>query len=296
MPHCGATSSRGGRFEGKRTYVGRVVYNETPMLIAETRGKADVEIENNEDYLTSAVFGHLRYLPPSLFWACLFEKTRLASDENLSLTAVLSSMGCNVTAYTELSLWPWRCHPVLGEPDLILQFSGGSSPALFIVIEAKLWSGKSGSAPEDDQLCRYLRMLDDPWLGSFSPALPPVLVYLTPRNAVFEVEQSLSYLTAGERAHFGRRFFRMRWQDILEAARETALPATQPHRTLLRDIADFLRRRQLEYFGGFREFAGLPALLAADGEFYVRRRDDHVAFRQLETLSLITIRKGGWVK
>jgi hypothetical protein len=34
------------------------------MLIAELHGKVIAEAQNNEDCLTSWVFGHLRYLPP----------------------------------------------------------------------------------------------------------------------------------------------------------------------------------------------------------------------------------------
>jgi hypothetical protein len=38
------------------------------MLIAELHGKGIAEAQDNEDCLTSCVFGHLRYLPPSVFW------------------------------------------------------------------------------------------------------------------------------------------------------------------------------------------------------------------------------------
>jgi hypothetical protein len=42
------------------------------MLVAEIHGKRVHEVQDREDYLTSAVFGHLRYIQPGLFWACLF--------------------------------------------------------------------------------------------------------------------------------------------------------------------------------------------------------------------------------
>ena len=35
------------------------------MLLAEIHGKTLAEGRNGEDYLTSAVFGHLRYVPSS---------------------------------------------------------------------------------------------------------------------------------------------------------------------------------------------------------------------------------------
>jgi hypothetical protein len=42
------------------------------MLVAEVHGKRVAEAQDAEDYLTSAVFGHLRYIPPSVFWPDLF--------------------------------------------------------------------------------------------------------------------------------------------------------------------------------------------------------------------------------
>jgi hypothetical protein len=51
------------------------------MLIAETRGKSAAEVQNNEDYLTSAVFGHLRYVPPNAFWRELFAQARQSTSE-----------------------------------------------------------------------------------------------------------------------------------------------------------------------------------------------------------------------
>jgi hypothetical protein len=38
------------------------------MLMAEIRGHGRPETQDDEDYLTSSVFGHLRYIPPSVFW------------------------------------------------------------------------------------------------------------------------------------------------------------------------------------------------------------------------------------
>lgn len=38
------------------------------MLLVEIRGHALNAAIGDEDYLTSVVFGHLRYVPPSVFW------------------------------------------------------------------------------------------------------------------------------------------------------------------------------------------------------------------------------------
>ncbi len=38
------------------------------MLLAEIHGKHLADARDDEDYLTSSVFGHLRYIPPGSFW------------------------------------------------------------------------------------------------------------------------------------------------------------------------------------------------------------------------------------
>jgi hypothetical protein len=43
------------------------------MLAAEIHGHSVPEARNSEDYLTSTVFGHLRYIQPGPFWDALFE-------------------------------------------------------------------------------------------------------------------------------------------------------------------------------------------------------------------------------
>ena len=45
------------------------------MLLAEIRGHAAPEIAGNEDYLTSTVFGHLRYVSMAPFWEAFFSRS-----------------------------------------------------------------------------------------------------------------------------------------------------------------------------------------------------------------------------
>src|SRR4051794_8528888 len=113
------------------------------MLVAETHGKHRVEVEDDEDYLTSSVFGHLRYVPPSIFWENLIGKARATDGVNTPLAAALSQFGVCFRNYKSLAADFWRFHPKLGEPDVILTFSGGDQKPLVLVIEAKLWAGKS---------------------------------------------------------------------------------------------------------------------------------------------------------
>ncbi len=55
------------------------------MMQAELHGHSAREILTNEDYLTSTVFGHLRYLSPSIFWENLFSRAIGAQPDTRSL-------------------------------------------------------------------------------------------------------------------------------------------------------------------------------------------------------------------
>jgi hypothetical protein len=46
------------------------------VLLAEIHGKTLEVARDNEDYLTSAVFGHLRYVAPGLFWDELLKRAK----------------------------------------------------------------------------------------------------------------------------------------------------------------------------------------------------------------------------
>src|SRR5688572_12466244 len=116
------------------------------MLIAEIHGKILPEAQNHEDYLTSAVFGHLRYLAPSVFWDELFSLAKGMPDktgQERTIRQTLTEAGAACCRYEVLQTFFWASHQALGEPDLLLVFSGGHTPPLVVLVEAKLWSGKS---------------------------------------------------------------------------------------------------------------------------------------------------------
>ena len=191
------------------------------MLLAELSGKSCAAARDSEDYLTSAVFGHLRYVPPGAFWDALLAHARgLPGLDHAepSLAAALADAAGLPSSYQRLTAHFWRSHPAHGEPDLLLVFTAPGRSPLVLLIEVKLWAGKSGTG-DNDQLARYLRVLDD--LTGAGVAVPPgaagYLIYLTPREARAEVEESLraSADPGGARA----RLFRLRWQDVLLAAR-----------------------------------------------------------------------------
>jgi hypothetical protein len=165
------------------------------MLAADIHGHVVPEARDSEDYLTSTVFGHLRYLPPSVFWDRLFAHTLgmptlPAKSAGSTLAEALIASAVDIAAFEQLEVLFWASHPLFGVPDLILCFTGTGKRALVVLIEAKLWSDKSG-AGEFDQIARYVRLLEQP--DSLRPRLPRdftwVLVYLTPRESLAELDE-----------------------------------------------------------------------------------------------------------
>jgi hypothetical protein len=289
------------------------------MLLAEIHGKVLEEARNHEDYLTSAVFGHLRYLPPCLFWDEFFSnaKTVAIEGKEKSLCQSAREQGARVSEYSALQIHFWPNHPKWGQPDLVLCFTGTNLPPLVIVIEVKLYSEKSGTG-DDDQLGRYLGILGD--LSALDVSLPvnplAALVYLTPRESLHEIESTLASSRASPADR--QRLFRVQWQDLLAAARRAVAGAEGQSRTILQDVCLFLEKKGLEYFSGFAEDPSLPMFAANDGTFYMRgssfagfkevaglepgqgdgafyeRHGFFAGFREVAGLGPIQIEKGGW--
>ena len=198
------------------------------MLLAEIHGKSVAEARDAEDYLTSAVFGHLRYLPPAVFWPELFAAAGLVLPAGAT--------------HLEVQFWPrTECG---GEPDLILTFKYPDSPALVVVIEVKLLSGKSGTG-EHDQLVRYLRGVPN-----------AVLIYLTAGDPFAEIADSLK--SSRRESGDEHRLFGLRWQTLQDIARRTAATTTlEPAKLILSDVAAFLDRLGLSGFDGWHVSSAL---------------------------------------
>ena len=260
------------------------------MLLAEIHGHAIAEAQNSEDYLTSAVFGHLRYLPPAVFWRRLSDKARTLpiSGESSTLAVTLERVSVLLHEYENLDIEFWPSHPLYGIPDLILVFTGEGKRPIVVLIEVKLRAGKSGTG-EYDQIARYLKLLDKP--AGLSKELPAhaisVLVYLTERDSSAEIEESILACTESEQAR--NRVFQLHWQDIVEAAQEAMSDCpVGMFRMVLGDVSTFLRIRGLEYFNGYKQVGGLP-IGAISGGFY-----DLECFRRLALPIDFVIRKARW--
>jgi len=237
------------------------------MLTAEIHGHYVPEARNSEDYLTSTVFGHLRYIQPGPFWDALFEFALSEPIRDKRVNAsdyVRQRSGGPLGSFERLDAIFWPEYKP-GIPDVILHFAGNHSRSVVILIEAKLNATKSGLG-EDDQLARYLRALDS--LGDLHPPLPAdaltLAVYLTTVDSRNELIESLKEY--GDNDQSRQRLYQLQWQDLSNAIAQTQ-PNSPLERLVLGDVRAFLRVRNLEYFSGMESADKIPAVLEADGEF-----------------------------
>lgn len=258
------------------------------MLVAEINGKTVLEAQSSEDYLTSAIFGHLRYVHPSTFWSELFRHTKSCDGDTRSFAERLIDRGLSVHNYTRLTVRFWPKHASFGEPDLVLRFEGGDQVPLNAIVEAKLYSGKSGHG-EHDQLGRYAQIMDD--LNAVgidaAPSDHKVLLYLTARDSSKDIAESLETPQMTEKSD---RLFRLQWQDVLNACREVLKSNNVNGHDLLvlEDVSRFLVRRGLEYFDGFKT-SPIPL-----GQILARRLYVD-PFGRNTLLSHIAPKHGGWI-
>jgi hypothetical protein len=261
------------------------------MLLAEIHGHILEAARGDEDYLTSAVFGHLRYLSPTVFWEDFLAESKGLPVET-SLCQELRKQGLRISTYSSLKIHFWPSHTEFGEPDLILCFSGNGVRPLVLLTEVKLWSSKSGDG-EDDQLVKYAKLLCDLRHVKTNETLPDspltALLYLTPRESIGEIQDTLSLLETKPTEFLG--VFRVQWQDLLAVATRAMPSGEGMARTILQDIQRFLRRRGLEYFRGFKEELYLPALNSREGAFYVVE-----LFVQRTELDAFAIERAGWTQ
>jgi hypothetical protein len=269
-------------------------FKKDSMLIAEIRGHASVDIEKNEDYLTSAVFGHLRYVPPKIFWQDLFSRASslASSGAATSLDQVVFKRSQSLSNYSNLEIYFWPFHPIYGEPDMLLSFTGDKLEPLVVIIEVKLWSEKS-SEGEKDQLAKYLALLDD--LTSLNVVVPSTdlraLVYLTLQDSRAEILESLK-VRANSPADC-HRTFRLGWQDVLVSAEIASRGSEGFHKSILCDVSEFLRRRGYEYFTGFSQDIFLPNFSGPYGTFY-HSAGHFQGFARIEELVCFEVTKGAW--
>ena len=136
------------------------------------------------------------------YWSCvtllltsdfLFQRAKNVGDPPVSLADDSRHMGVEFQRFTNLSVDFWRNCSDFGEPDLLLRFTGPGVCSLIVLIEVKLDSTKSG-VREDDQLKKYLSLLDDraalrEWMSDDDLRY---VVYLTRSFAKVELQESIA--------------------------------------------------------------------------------------------------------
>ncbi len=265
-------------------------------MIAGIKGKDVREARGHEDSLTSALFGHLRYLRPGVFWTDLFAKTIDATDDERTLKDVLNDDANNVLKQcTNLKIDFWPNYEIVGEPDMILQFCNHANRALLtIVVEVKFHSGESGN-----QLARYMKLVTNPTRD----ARADYLIYLTPRESLNEINEAISADQDLEK--FRHKLFRLQWQDVLEVAKEAGKKQSGkrfPYDTILADVATLLRKRGLEHFKGMQVVNALKRFDIKSAPWRGSKRsisgtDKDRRFNGMNEsndLEMFTIKKGAW--
>ena len=261
-------------------------------MIAGIKGKDIREARDHEDSLTSAVFGHLRYLPPGVFWPKLFGKAVNAARDKQNLSDVLKE---RLKQCTKMEIVFWEYYEVIGEPDMILKFYDHKNQTLItIVVEVKFHSGESGN-----QLARYMKLVTNPPHGDKAD----YLIYLTPRESLYEINETISSHQCLENVR--DRMFCLQWQDVLEVAEGEADPQVKDqfsYKTILDDVVTLLRKRGLEYFKGMEPLNSLepfeikPAPWIGSEESLSDVDKDHhfSGMNEINTLEYFTIEKGTW--
>lgn len=219
------------------------------MLKAYLHNKVSRRLVRLEDVVTSAVFGALE--------ASGQEGLDIARGFlALARTQRTPDPNCELHATTIIyEFWPWLTSPLASaEPDVLITLQDGDSRSL-IAIEAKLDSGKSSFASDDekigDQLARE-------WIALLETAkrrgIPNcTLIYLTADFAPpADIDESLAELTK-KHPEIGRtaEILWLSWRD---------LPAliTPNHSIGLRDLRAFLLEEHLGHFAGFQLPNHLP--------------------------------------
>jgi hypothetical protein len=221
------------------------------MIDALLKGKLSRNQENMEDILTSNVFGTFKYNPDHRPLLTFLSKARSATGEP-AFNVLPDNAGI------DFAFWPWLDDAAGGcEPDVLLRINYDGTEKYLILIEAKLWSGKSlarklatnldtePSQLAQDQLARE-------WLCLKSLAQSenahPKLIYLTsdticPANDIIESQNAL-VLNSGEKGSI----FWLSWRclpSILDQFTESEM---------FHDLAKSLRYLDLIFFEGFSSF------------------------------------------
>jgi len=249
------------------------------MIQAELRGKLGHDgtraHDRAEDLLTSAVFGLLRYLPLKEGLLSLLARARPVRQGNDGLAVRAEPRWIELDGVTHAELIFWPDFGNFGEPDLLIQLRNADRLVHLVLIEAKLFSPKSGTAeaeeaerdqsldtPSPDQLVKYWQGLRQRALAANQPECS--LIYLTARSMppLKELRESLANGPEGMRLSW------LSWRDAWNVANQQALDGTS---LPAQDLAALLAHKGFSEFTGFSKSGSLAVEWALPANFWRER-------------------------
>jgi hypothetical protein len=236
------------------------------MVHAELRGKLGIDgtraHDRAEDLLTSTVFGLLRYLPLQEGLLSLLARARPVQLEEDSLDVRAAPGWIELEGVTQAELMFWPDFGTFGEPDLLIELRNADRLIHLVLIEAKLFSPKSGTAeaeeaerdqgldtPSPDQLVKYWQGLQQRARAANPPQC--TLIYLTARSMPPQKELRESLEKRRE-----MRLSWLSWRDAWVVANQQALQGTS---LPAQDLATLLAHKGFSEFTGFSKSESLAA-------------------------------------
>ncbi|OWZ84103.1 hypothetical protein CDO51_05150 [Natranaerobius trueperi] len=225
------------------------------MLSALLKGKLNPynpgEI-NSEDLLTSIFFGFANYLDPNTFLKPF-----------LSTAINYNGISLDFSKITESRIFFWPTFYQSREPDVVIVLKDNDDKTTVIIVECKLYSGKSNIEIKDQSsTLTGDQLVDQFYLGESEILknkfdLPdnyePYLLYLTAHLSYpgDDIEESLRAIHEDSiRQQFKDKLYWSNWQNAHHLI-PTLSPYNDTEQTLLDDLKKFFENRRLFYFRGF---------------------------------------------
>jgi hypothetical protein len=196
------------------------------MIEAVLRGKVSDQVMDDEDLLTSTVWGLLKYRSLRPILTAFLSKATLYGNDGIKFGGQISGKLLD-TDHLKFEFWPRD--PDFGEPDLLIEVGD-----LALLVEVKFHAQLSG----EDQLQRYWRLLNK----RCSAKPRKHIIFLT---ADWIVPLLSENATAGLEGHL----WWLSWYDLAEAIRESS-NATASIGEVESDLVRYMKRLGFEFFHG----------------------------------------------
>lgn len=212
------------------------------VLEAELNGKLPI-LENQEDVLTSNTFGLFKYLSDNRVLVNILNKSETINGKKLE-----KCHSYNLLEYQPEIIF-WKNLGKYGEPDIIIRFRSPSKEDLYIGIEVKFYSSKSGEG-DDDQLMRYFNAIEQLSIMNDSQFLG--IIYLTKHSSNIEIKDTLDCLKNKKIMNCEEKIFQLRWHNITSAISDyCSKDINDQDKAILGDLHKYLIFKNLVSFNEF---------------------------------------------